>query len=354
MLAIAAKLEEQLSDIGVGAHQHDQDCVRIEHGDNGEAITVLEHGRHQHAAPHGVTEVVGGADDGRDPRREVLWIETRHALTVDQKTIAPENNGGFNSLALPDGAYEVSNARHALLQSESAAKHKGDVSEVKRRQSLEFARSGPYSPQGTHRIHLATPMLPTRPLRVALVAFAVFGVACGDPTLAKATFASGLSTTTLYALTGAPPSAPTALSFLSGASRATATFNFDVAFDLDASNRAVILPVRVVGGALAGTLKRVGLQVVPGSFSSVVEVPATGYDTLNAKTLVPGAVLAVELRDATACFSSFNLSVLTSQFIYAKLVVDSVDATTRRIFTRSVVDPNCGYRGVVPDSVPTR
>ena len=116
----------------------------------------------------------------------------------------------------------------------------------------------------------------------------------------------------------------------------------------------MVLPVRVVGGALAGTLKRVGLQVVSGSFESVTEVPAAGYDTLNAKTLVPGAVLAVELRDGTACFSSFNLSVLTSQFIYAKLVVDSVDATARRIFTRSVVDPNCGYRGVVPDSVPRR
>lgn len=195
-------------------------------------------------------------------------------------------------------------------------------------------------------------MLPTRPLRVALVAFAVLGVACGDPTLPKATSASGLAVTTLYALTGAPATVPTALSFLSGATHATAAFNFDIAFDLDASNRPVVLPVRVVGGALAGTLKRVGLQVVSGSFDSVEEVPATGYDTLNVKTLVPGAVLAVELQDPTDCYSSYNPSVLTSQFIYAKLVVDSVDASTRRIFTRRVVDPNCGYRGVVADSVP--
>ena len=197
-------------------------------------------------------------------------------------------------------------------------------------------------------------MLPTRLLRVAVVALAVLGLACGNPTLPKATFASGQATNTLYALTGAPASVPTALSFLSGPTHATATFAFDIAVDLDGSNRAVILPVRVVGGALAGTLKRVGLQIVPGSFASVEEVPATGYDTVSVKTLTPGAVLAVELRDPTACFSSFNQTVLTSQLIYAKLVVDSVDAATRRIFTRSVVDPNCGYRGVVPDSVPKR
>ena len=197
-------------------------------------------------------------------------------------------------------------------------------------------------------------MLPTRSARVAFFALAVLGVACGDPTLAKATFASGLATTTLYALTGAPATAPTALTFLSGPSHATATFAFDVAFDLDASNRAVVLPVRVLAGALAGLRKRVGLQIVPGSFASVREVPSTGYDTLGVKTLVPGAVLAVELQDGTSCFSSFNQSVRTSQLLYAKLVVDSVDASTRRIFTRSVVDPNCGYREVVPDSVPKR
>lgn len=197
-------------------------------------------------------------------------------------------------------------------------------------------------------------MTSTRFLRVALVALVPCAVACGDPTLAKATFTSGLATSTLYALTGAPAVVPTALSFLMGPSHATSAFEFDVAVDLDASNRTVVLPVRTLGGALAGTLKRVGLQVVPGSFESVLEVPATGYDTLGVKTIAPGVVLAVELQDSRACFSSFNLTVVTSQIIYAKLVVDSVDAATRRIFTRSVVDPNCGYRGVVPDSVPRR
>jgi hypothetical protein len=196
-------------------------------------------------------------------------------------------------------------------------------------------------------------MMPTRLLRVALVALAVLGVACGDPTLAKATYASGLASSTFYALTGAPASVPTSLSFLTGALHADASFAFDVAFDLDASNRAVILPVRVVAGAVAGTKKRVGLQLMTGGFDALSEVPSTGYDTLNAKTVVPGAVIAIELVDPTACYSSYNLTILTSQLIYAKLVVDSIDVPGRRLFVRSVVDPNCGYRQVMPDSVPT-
>ena len=197
-------------------------------------------------------------------------------------------------------------------------------------------------------------MTPTRLSRVALVALAVLGVACGDPTLAKATYASGLASSTVYALTGAPASVPTALFFLTGPKHADATFAFDVAFDLDASNRPVILPVRVVAGAVAGPKKRVGLQVVSGRFEALTEVPSTGYDTLNAKTVVPGAVLAVELVDPQACYSSYNLTILTSQLIYAKLVVDSIDVPSRRLFVRTVVDPNCGYRQVRPDTVPTR
>ncbi len=197
-------------------------------------------------------------------------------------------------------------------------------------------------------------MLPTRPVRAALVALAVFGVACGDPTLAKATYASGLTTATIFPLTGASATVPTAFSFLAGPTHATATFGFDVAFDLDASNHVVVMPVRLLAGALAGPLKRVGLQPLSGAFASITEVPATGYDTLSARTVLPGAVLAVELQDLTACYSSYNFNVVTSQLLYAKLVVDSVDATARRIYLRSVVDPNCGYRGVVPDSVPKR
>jgi hypothetical protein len=193
-------------------------------------------------------------------------------------------------------------------------------------------------------------MLPTRLTRVALVALAILAVACGDPTKPKATYANAPSTYTLYAFTGAPVNAATAISFLGGPSRADAGFAFDVAFDLDASGRAVIYPVRALASDLAmltTPVKRVGLQPVSGSFDAFRLAPETGYDTLSAQTVSVGSVLAVEMLDLNTCLYS-----LGGQTIYAKVTIDSIDAASRRLYARTVVDPNCGYRSVVPDSVP--
>ena len=191
-------------------------------------------------------------------------------------------------------------------------------------------------------------MLPTRFTRVVVVALAVLAVACGAPTKPKATYANALSSYSLYAFTGAPVNAATAISFLGGAARADASFAFDVAFDLDASGRPIVYPVRAIASDLAGSVKRVGLQVVPGAFETVLQVPATGYDTLAARTINVGDVIAVELLDLTSCIYS-----LGGQKLYAKLTVDSVNASARKLYARTVLDPNCGYRSVVPDSIPT-
>ena len=200
-------------------------------------------------------------------------------------------------------------------------------------------------------------MLPTRSTRVVAAALAVLAVACGDLTRPKASTPNLAVSYSLTALTGAPVNVPTAISFLGGATRADSRFAFDLAFDLDASGAVTVLPVRVVGGDLGSAitqgqtglpLKRIGMQKVTGPFETLREAPKTGYDTLGTQTLVPGNVLAVELLDFANCYTGFGGSTL-----YAKLTVDSVDAANRRIFARTVVDPNCGYRGLVPDSIPT-
>src|SRR4051812_19739197 len=147
-------------------------------------------------------------------------------------------------------------------------------------------------------------MLPTRLTRVALVALAILAVACGDPTKPKATYANAPSTYTLYAFTGAPVNAATAISFLGGPSRADANFAFDVAFDLDANGHALIYPVRALASDLAmltTSVKRVGLQPVSGTFDAFRIAPETGYDTLSAQTVSVGSVLAVETLDFNTC-----------------------------------------------------
>jgi hypothetical protein len=192
-------------------------------------------------------------------------------------------------------------------------------------------------------------MLPTRPLRVTVVALAVVAAACGNPALPKATYPSALNSYTLYPVTGAPANVPTALSFLSGATRADSRFAFDVAFELNSAGAVLVYPVRVIGGGLVSTsLKRIGMQPLAGAFDGVTQVPSSGYDTLSVQTVMPGTVLGVEILDVNACYTS-----LGGQTMYAKMVVDSVIPSVRRIYARTVVDLNCGYHQVVPDSIPT-
>jgi len=193
-------------------------------------------------------------------------------------------------------------------------------------------------------------MLPIRHLRVAAVTFAAAIVACGDATRPKATSANIELAYSLFPLTGAPVAVSNAVSFLAGPTRADASFSFDVAFDVDPGGKVLAYPVRSLAGTLAGALgSRVGLQPVPGSYESLREAPETGYDTITVKTITPGQVVAVELIDQLSgqCFYS-----LGGQKTYAKFVVDSVNAD-RRLFLRSVIDLNCGYRSLVPNEIPT-
>jgi len=194
-------------------------------------------------------------------------------------------------------------------------------------------------------------MLSTRLSRVVAVALATLVVACGDPTRPKATTPNLLLSYSVHTFTGAPPAEANAISFYIGPSRADVSFDFDVALDLDATGRILVYPIRAIAGPLVGTVPtRVGLQKVAGTFEALREAPDRGYDTLSVQTITPGTVVAVELVDQLSgiCFYSLNGSST-----YAKFVVDSVKLPTQQLYVRSVADANCGYRSLVPDSIPT-
>ena len=194
-------------------------------------------------------------------------------------------------------------------------------------------------------------MLPTRLLRVVVVALATVVVACGDPTRPRATTPNLLLAYSVHGLTGAPAATANAINMYIGPTRADATFDFDVALDLDPSGKILVYPVRAIAGPLAGLVPtRVGLQTVSGTFESVREAPETGYDTLTVRTISPGTVVVVELVDQVSGLCVYSLSGSST---YAKFVVDSVNPTTRRFYLRSVADANCGYRSLVSDSIPT-
>ncbi|PYP77732.1 MAG: hypothetical protein DMD35_14015 [Gemmatimonadetes bacterium] len=194
-------------------------------------------------------------------------------------------------------------------------------------------------------------MLPTRLFRVVALALATAAVACGDPTRPKATIANLALSYSVYGLTTAPPATSNAIDLYIGPTHADASFAFDVALDRDATGKILVYPVRAVAGPLSGVVAtRVGLQTVSGSFESVREAPQTGYDTIGVKTITPGTVVVAELLDLVSGRCTFSLNGLST---YAKFVVDSVAASTGRYYIRSVGNANCGYRSLVPDSIPT-
>jgi hypothetical protein len=194
-------------------------------------------------------------------------------------------------------------------------------------------------------------MLKIRLLRVVAVALATVAVACGDPTRPKATIVNLSLSYSLYGLSGAPPATANAVNLFTGPSRADASFDFDVALDLDPSGKILVYPVRAIAGPLAGLVPtRVGLQTVSGPFESVRVAPDRGYDTLSVRTITPGTTVVAELVDLVTGLCLYSL-VGSQQ--YAKFVVDSVVPSTKKFYVRSVGDANCGYKSLVPDSIPT-
>jgi len=228
-----------------------------------------------------------------------------------------------------------------------------EVVEVKRVHRVEFYRWSAYP---SFRIPILTLlMLPTRLPRVAVVAvvaLATLAVACGDLTRPKASTPNLQLDYAVYAMTGTPVGVTNAINFLAGPARVDAAFSFDVALDLDSAGQIKVWPVRAVAGPLAGTIPtRVGLQKVGGTFESVRSAPNSGvYDTLKVQAIKTGEVVTAEILQQTSLACVYSLQ---GSAMYAKFVVDSIDLPSRRLFVRHVVDSNCGFRGLVPDSLPT-
>lgn len=184
------------------------------------------------------------------------------------------------------------------------------------------------------------------PLALA-AALCVAIVACGDVTAPRASLPTFSDSASVYALNGAPPGAPTALyAFGESMVYADQTFRFDVAFDLDASGRILLMPVRTVATGLA-TSHSVGLQVVPAAFDALEAAPKDGYRRDSTLTVNAGQTVVMESADPAACGTSFVASN-----IYAKFIVDEVDTKARKMRTRFVVDPNCGFRSFAAGTPP--
>jgi hypothetical protein len=178
-------------------------------------------------------------------------------------------------------------------------------------------------------------------LRFVLVAALLGTAACdASPFRPKAEFPVQFDTLGVYALNGSPRTAPTAIYFYAsvegtGASTVGSARNFDLAFDLDAQGNVVLLPIQVVAPALAD--HAVGLKAVPESFDALTRAPS-GFRYDSSLVVAPGKTVAVEITSQRLCPVVYYGSTM-----YAKIVVDSVQAADRRIFVRYASNVNCGY-----------
>jgi hypothetical protein len=163
-------------------------------------------------------------------------------------------------------------------------------------------------------------------------------LACKGLTSVAASYDNVTAVLTVYPINGSAPGAPTAIGLFAGApTHADQAFAYDLAFDLDTSGNVVLIPPRQLATLLSSPYS-VGLQVVPGSFVALDHAPKSGY-TVDSLLVVPlHTVVAIESHDFGRCQFAIK-----GQSYFSKLVVDSINPTTKRISATVTVDRSCGF-----------
>ena len=239
------------------------------------------------------------------------------------------------------------------LPAKSRAKLNGRGSEVKRDNRLKSPVFGlSFDSARTPHLTLGI-MLPTRLLRVAVVAFAVALVACGDLHAAQghATANVVARRTRVYRADRHARRRPERPSLLRRRRRApTRTFNFDVAFDIDAAGTRDRLPGAHASPARSRRTAQ-ARRTADGARRVRVAArrrrrPATTRSTVRRHA---GQRLAMQLHDAhgSACYSLDGSHSSTPSSSST-----ASNASTRSSTSAPSIDPNCGYRSLVPDSIP--
>jgi hypothetical protein len=174
---------------------------------------------------------------------------------------------------------------------------------------------------------------------------AIAAAACDDPFAPTATTAVRTDSFIVYSVSQTPVNAPSAFNIVFFTPlRLEPTYGFDLVFDLDASGKVVIIPVRLVGGALTAT-RVVGLRRITTDYDQLTIAPTSGYVYDSTMTLAMREGAVVQLQSSLCQYQ-------VSQTVYAKMRILSVDVAKRLIGFEITYDPNCGFRSFKP-GVPT-
>lgn len=189
--------------------------------------------------------------------------------------------------------------------------------------------------------YLVQPLMRRTHIRSGLLVLpvCVLLAACGEPLRIQASDRVISRNFELHAFSMAPPSYNSGiLTPFAQPVPVTAAGAFDVALDLDAEGRILVMPVRTVVTPLLG-VSRIGLMHAGGSFDGILSAPVGDYVRDSVLTIVPGEVVVIE-ADRSNDLCAFAISPV----IYSKLAVLSVNELTGAMAVRFTVDPNCGFR----------
>ena len=177
----------------------------------------------------------------------------------------------------------------------------------------------------------------------AMLLCAVITGACTGPSTIQGVTYNSTQAFFVHALTGSPLEASTALSFSGRAvNRVDGTYNFDVAFDINSAGFVVLLPPELVGQNPAGN-RLVGIITGIGSYDNILEAPLTGYTVDSVTVVHQGQAVAMQAQEVVC-----QTSNPSAPYLYAKIVIDSVDYAGRGIYGRAMIGGDCGYRQLIP------
>ena len=321
--AVPAEIEQEGTHVRRRLHQHDEECVGVQHRHDREAGAELEYGGGE-VAPAARLAQLGHVLDGRGQEGgNALGIDAVPDARIDGQAVSAHHHYRVHAVRAAERLHYIADGRHT----------RGNVGfrevEVKQPLWVDPLERGPVS--SPHSM---------RALTLLILAFAV---GCGNPfPLPQASIENRVDTLSLYALHGTPVSTPSAYAMeFRQVVRTDQSQGFDFAFDIDTAGRAVLLPT---GALKLG--RQSGVQISTTPFDSILIAPTSKYQLDSAVVVDSNTVAILHSRSLTCAFAGL------AGVFYAKLHVIRIDTTStstgRRMDFEILTDINCGYRGLEP------
>jgi hypothetical protein len=184
-------------------------------------------------------------------------------------------------------------------------------------------------------------------LRRTVLGTFVVAAACSNPNaLQTASLTILQDTLTLWSLERGPLTKPNAYSLEVpiGVRTWESGTNFEFVFSMDSTGQASFIPLGALGLSPSATVKP-GLLRSTAAFDAMIKAPANGYLTADTIPIAKGDRFFLRTGILATCS-------LLGVPLYGKLEVVDIDSAAGTVLMYAVTDQNCGYRGLVANSIP--